>query len=249
MRAKGGILSVSLKATDIPIEKAGTFLDLAPGQYAQLSVTDTGHGMDVETRRRIFEPFFTTKPQGEGTGLGLATVHGIVRSYKGAIHVESAPGQGARFDLLFPICLPVPAAAAPRDDTNPLPRGSETILFVDDEEPIARSNSLALERLGYTVQTAGNGLDALALFEAKPDGFALVITDQTMPKLTGFELARHLLRLRPGLPIILCTGFSETVSRQDAQGAGIRDFMVKPIEFRSLARAVRAAIDGPTQTR
>jgi DNA-binding response OmpR family regulator len=125
----------------------------------------------------------------------------------------------------------------------PLPRGTETILFVEDEEAIGRSHSIALERLGYTVQTAANGAEALAAFEAAPRRYHLVITDQTMPKLTGFELSRRLLRIRPNLPIILCTGFSATMTRQDAVGAGIREMLAKPLELRHLAQTIRAVLD------
>jgi PAS domain S-box-containing protein len=243
MREAGGMLTVELREVDIGAEWTSAEFSLGPGRYAQLSVTDTGCGMDAATQRRIFEPFFTTKKQGEGTGLGLATVHGIAKSHKGGIRVTSAPGKGTRFDVLFPLCQLKVDLAAVRAEDGARPGGSETVLLVDDEVAIVVSAGEGLRRLGYTVETAANGPAALALFAAAPRRFDLVITDQTMPQMTGFELARRVLRLRSDTRIILCTGLAETVSREDARGVGIRDLVPKPFEMRDLAQAVRKVLD------
>ena len=166
---------------------------MAAGLYACLSVRDTGHGMDRATVDRIFEPYFTTKQVGEGTGLGLPVVQGIVRSHNGSIRVHSRPGKGSAFDVLFPLCSRSDEAPARRSSGHEAIEGEETILFVDDEEQIARLGGMALESLGYHVKTRTSSLDALEAFRANPAAFDAVVTDQTMPQMSGLELARKIL--------------------------------------------------------
>jgi CheY-like chemotaxis protein len=198
--------------------------------------------MPPEILPRIFDPYFTTKEKGEGTGLGLAVVHGIVESHGGFIRVESAPGSGAAFEVHFPaIQSPEPARPAAAQG---LPTGSERILLVDDEAALVDVGRLSLERLGYRVTALGDSREALERFRAAPGDFDLVITDMTMPHLTGDRLASELLALRPALPVILCTGFSAGITPEKALALGIREFIQKPLVIGELAAAVRRALEG-----
>ena len=244
MRDCGGTIAVSLREVEAGTEWTCGEFCLKPGRYVELSVSDTGCGMDAETRQRIFDPFFTTKKPGEGTGLGLSTVHGIVKSCKGGIRVQSEPGKGTRFDILLPLCQRATELACQEAPGTPSPGGQETVLLVDDESAITGSMGEGLRGLGYTVETAANGRAALARFETGPERFDLVISDHTMPELTGFEMARRMLRLRPSQKIILCTGFEEGLSREMVLGSGVADFLPKPYTVSSLARLVRAVLDG-----
>jgi PAS domain S-box-containing protein len=239
MRENGGILEVSLR--DVEFRDSSHHPDLFPGSYVQLSISDTGHGMTPEVRERIFEPFFTTKGIGEGTGLGLSVVHGIIKSYQGAITVYSEPGQGTTFNIYLPRL---------EDRISPetqavifFPGGKERILFVDDEEALAELGRQALEHLGYAVVSRCSSVEALKAFAAQPEHFDLVITDQTMPQMTGTKLAQELLRLRPDLPIILCTGFSESISAERAKEIGIKDYIMKPLVISELAKTIRRVLD------
>ena len=248
MREKGGLLAVSLKEVDVGLEQAAADIHLNPGRYACLTVADTGCGMDAKVLGRVFEPYFTTKGPGEGTGMGLSTVHGIVNSHQGAIHAYSEPGQGATFRVYFPLHVhetPTDREATP--DAGPV-HGTERILFVDDEPQIVMLGKRVLEALGYDVQACTASLDALETFRADPRQFDAVVTDQTMPGLTGMQLAKELLKLRPDLPIILCTGFSEAATKAKVREAGIREYVNKPVLTQDLARAIRRALaDGPNQ--
>jgi two-component system cell cycle sensor histidine kinase/response regulator CckA len=242
MREKGGVLEVSLTDVDIYLDDAAPpHPDLKPGPYLKLTVSDTGHGIEHAIMERIFDPFFTTKRPGEGTGMGLAVVHGIVKSYGGAILVDSEPGKGSAFDVFFPriegYVLPEVDAAAP------MPTGDEHILFVDDEEALADMVQQMLERLGYSVVVKTSSLEALEVFKVHPDQFDLVITDQTMPHMAGVDLAKEIMRIRPEIPIILCTGFSEVISAEEAKTFGIREFLMKPFATRMLAETIRRALD------
>ena len=192
----------------------------------RLKVSDTGCGMDKEVMERIFDPYFTTKEKGRGTGLGLSVVHGIVKSYGGAITVYSRPGKGSTFKVYIPAIQK--EAVEEKDETEPLPAGHELILFIDDELAIVDIVRQMLERLGYAVDARTRSLEALELFRAKPDHFDLVITDMTMPNMTGDRLALKLMKIRPDIPIILCTGFSEKITEAKAKGMGIRKFIMKP---------------------
>ncbi|MGD0237820.1 MAG: ATP-binding protein [Syntrophorhabdales bacterium] len=246
MRERGGTLEVSLRATTVDTGELLPEPDMAPGEYLVLSVRDTGHGMEDNVIRRIFEPFFTTKEKGQGTGLGLSVVYGIVKSHHGGIRVSSKPGQGSVVSVYLPAISTVAEVERETVSWNTLPMGTERILFVDDEEPIVELGQGVLRRLGYTVVAKRSGREALETFRG--DGaFDLVFTDQTMPEMTGVMLAAELLKLKPDLPIILCTGYSEIVSRETAQEVGIREFLMKPLSKGELAGAVRRALD--TRTR
>jgi CheY-like chemotaxis protein len=214
---------------------------MLPGGYVLLTVSDTGVGMTDAVRRRIFEPFFTTRKAGQGTGMGLAVVYGIVRAHGGAIAVESASGRGASFRIYLPhIRAPETGKDA---GVESLPGGRERILFVDDEELLASTVRMTLERLGYDVTTLSAGMDAWRVFLANPARFDVVITDQTMPGITGTMLAEKILGVRKDMPIILCTGRSDAVSPKKAQTLGIRAFVMKPVVGADLAKTIRRVLD------
>ena len=243
MRDTGGTLTVSLDVVELDEEHVRLLQGIHEGVYVRLSVRDTGHGMDAATRERIFEPFFTTKTHGEGLGMGLATVYGIVSEAGGTIRVESTPGQGSTFDIY----LPRHHTAAPEEIffSEPSPGGRETVMVVDDEEPIVRMIQESLEQLGYTVAGFTSSLEALNAFHMNPDEYDVAIADQIMPKLTGAELAKEFLTVRPDFPIVMITGFSDLFKCEDAQRIGIRDYVVKPVFPQDLARIVRRALDVP----
>jgi len=235
MRDRGGRLEVSLH--DVPSDASG---EASEQNYVQLSVTDTGCGMTPQVRKRVFEPYFTTRPVGEGTGMGLALVHGIATGLGGRVLVESTPGQGSTFR----VCLPAwvrPATAATKDK---LPRGSgERILLVDDEEALCQLGKEMLGTLGYRATATASSVEALALVRANPQDFDCVITDQTLPRMTGSELLTALLELRPDLPVILCTGHSELIDAAGARRLGAREFLLKPLDLKRMAWAVASALD------
>jgi PAS domain S-box-containing protein len=241
MREKGGILGI--RTTDIDFEPDSPVPDedVEPGEYVQLLVSDTGSGIETHVMQRVFEPFFTTKGAGEGTGMGLAVVYGIVQSLHGTITVESERGEGSTFR----ICLPAARTGEITEDSVPgvTPEGTERILFVDDEDALMEWGQAILERLGYTVTALTDSVEALKLFSDDPSGFDAVIADQTMPRLTGLDLARKLLEIRPDIPIVLCTGHSDSVSSKIAKDAGIREFLMKPLSKQELAEVVRRALD------
>jgi CheY-like chemotaxis protein len=217
--------------------------ELSPGSYLRLTVRDTGQGIPPALLDRIFDPYFTTKEKGTGTGLGLAVVHGIVKSHDGAIAVESEPGKGTSFHVFLPM---IEASSSTTRDAEEAPRGgSERILLVDDEDTLVELGSMMLEGMGYKVSGQTSSVDALDLFKQEPDGFDLVITDLTMPQMTGLELARELLSIRPNLPIILCTGYSENLMPQRTRAMGVRELMTKPFLVRDLAKTIRNALDTP----
>lgn len=243
MRGGAGLMEVSLSRMEIEPGIPGPFLEASPGSYLKLSVRDTGCGMDASLRARVFEPYFTTKVPGKGTGMGLAVVYGIVKSLGGAIGVDSAPGNGAVFHVLLP-CQSPNVELMEQDDAAPLPTGRERILLVDDEPMIVETVMQQLSRLGYDVTPTTGASEALALFSREPDRFDLVITDFTMPRMTGMELSKAVLALRPDMPIILCTGFSEDVSPEQAMVGGIREFLMKPLVIRQLAESLRRVLDG-----
>ena len=241
MREKGGVLEVGLAEVRLDQAAAAQYVDLAPGEYLRLTVKDTGHGMAPEVADRIFEPFFTTKKTGEGTGMGLAVVHGIVKSHGGTISVRSEPGKGSTFTILIPRAVGTPEAGK-KEPREPYPKGTERVLFVDDEDIQVRAMSRLLEHLGYRVTGMTDSLAALETIRRDPRAFDLAILDQTMPNLSGAELAREALRLRPDLPIILCTGYSETIDEEQALAIGTRAFMLKPFSARDIAMAVRRVL-------
>ena len=241
MRENGGLLEINLAEVNLDRGDPGQHPDLTPGPYVRLTVRDTGQGMDQEVMGRIFEPFFTTKEVGEGTGMGLAVVHGIVKSSGGEITVSSRPGQGTTFTILLPKVAGEVATAL--TSPAPLPTGGDSILFIDDEEMLVDMTKEMLKKLGYKVVAQTNGLEALKLFQAQPDKFDLVITDQTMPHMTGIQLAQELRHLRPDIPIILCTGYSEKVSAENIKATEINELLMKPIFMSKLAETIRKVLD------
>jgi PAS domain S-box-containing protein len=242
MRETGGMLTVSLKSRAISEVEAVGRGNMPPGNYVVLEVSDNGCGMSRAVRERIFEPYYTTKAKGEGTGLGLSLVHGIVTGLAGVINVYSEPGLGTTFKVYLPL-IAGEIDSQPELKNEIPPGGDEAILVVDDEEVITNLERKLLEGLGYRVAVFADSEEALQAFRADPEGFDLILTDMTMPRLNGDELAREILRIRPGMPIILCTGFSEVIDAEKSKGMGIREFMLKPIEKNELARAVRRALD------
>jgi CheY-like chemotaxis protein len=245
MRTRGGVLDVSLSEFELDSATEAPYLGMEPGPYLKMSVADTGEGMTPEILDRIFDPFFTTKSPTEGTGMGLAVVHGIVKSHGGAITVRSTPGRGSVFGVYFPKIAGVFAEEA--EAPFVFSTGTGRILLVDDEDLIVEMGASMLARLGYEVHAVHDGLEALEAFRRNPDQFDLVITDQTMPHLTGTELANELTALKPGIPIILCTGYSEMVSRETAKDMGISEFLTKPVSRGELIESVRRALEGREQ--
>jgi PAS domain S-box-containing protein len=242
MRENGGILEVSLGEVDLEESISATYPDLQAGPYVRMSVSDTGHGIPPELLKRIFDPYFTTKPVGEGTGLGLAVVHGIIKSHGGEITVHSEPGKGTTFHVYLPRMDGAQEIAGSQEPT-PLPLGNqERVLLIDDEKALADVGKQMLEQLGYKVTVRTSSIEALELFRTQPERFDLVITDMTMPNMTGDKLAREMVRLRPGIPIILCTGFSEHVTEEKIKKIGIREFVMKPMVMSDLAKTVRRVL-------
>lgn len=241
MRESGGELE--LRMTDFLLTERGRgeFPDLAPGRYVRLSVRDTGCGMDRETMERIFEPFYTTKKAGDGTGMGLAVVHGIVSSLKGSIDVESAPGRGATFHVVLPVQEEPEAGTA--DAHHRLPTGTECVLFVDDEDEIVRMAAHMLVLLGYEPIVTTESAEALRLFSRDPRAFDIVVTDQKMPRMSGSEMAAEMRRVRPDVPIVMITGFGEGFSREEAQSAGMNGYLAKPIDMKAMAETLRRVLD------
>lgn len=241
MREKGGMLEVSLIDADLDADAAAEYPDLTPGPYVTLSVSDTGHGIDLEIIDRIFDPYFTTKGLAEGTGMGLAVAREIVKSHRGTIGVQSEPGKGTTFHVFIPR---TEIEVTPKNKgTSPLRTGNERILFLDDEKAIVTMVKQTLESLGYEVVATTSSIDALEVFKAQPDKFDLVVTDQTMPTMTGGELSKELMRIRPDIPIILCTGYSEMIDEDKAKSMGIREFVMKPLLMRDLAETIRKVLD------
>jgi PAS domain S-box-containing protein len=238
MRDTGGRLVVRLEAVDVDETWMTQHPTVPPGLYARLTVQDTGHGMTPEVQARIFEPFFTTKEVGQGTGLGLAVVYGIVTSHDGTITVQSTPNVGTTFAVYLP-CIDQDAVGLKSMESTISSSGKGTVLFVDDEEALLRAGQSMLENLGYHVVVSQDSLKALQIFQQTPERFAVVITDQTMPQMTGEGLAHALRRIRPDIPVILCTGFSHTMDADRAQAAGINAFLMKPLLAHDLGAAIQ----------
>ncbi|MCB2180675.1 MAG: response regulator [Desulfobulbaceae bacterium] len=242
MRESGGVLAIGLNACQIEQnDHLLMALDLPAGIYVRLEVSDTGCGMDKQTQDKIFEPYYTTRATGEGTGLGLAIVHGIVKNYGGHISVYSEPGKGATFRVYLP-------QINAKHDTKPTankecPHGTERILLVDDEAPIANMQQNVLKSLGYQIRSFTHSEELLRTFQDAPDDYDLIITDMTMPDLTGPELSQKLLAIRSDIPIILCTGFSELIDKEKAAALGTKGYLLKPFSKIELAEAVRKVLD------
>lgn len=245
MKEKGGRLTVDLCRVDLDSRAAACYSETVPGPYLVIRVSDTGHGIEQSILDRVFDPFFTTKVPGEGTGLGLSTAYGIVKSHGGSIRVESEPGRGTTFEVLLPRTDSAFEEKGFLEDLFPpcLPGGSERILIVDDEEELLDTYRKILDRLGYKVLARKNGREALEEFLARPERFDLIITDQTMPEMSGIELAEQVLKIRPRMPIILCTGYGEACDFKRAGAAGIREAFHKPFDRKQMAEAVRRVLD------
>jgi PAS domain S-box-containing protein len=241
MQEKGGVLTVSLKRMENESKRIIGMDILLPGPYVYLVIRDTGTGIQPDIINRIFEPYFTTKSQSEGTGLGLSVVHGIVKSHNGVIHVESVPGQGTAFHIYLPEVISKTKMSNAQDSQD-VQRGTEKILLVDDELQLVKMAHVMLENLGYKVTSTESSMDALELFCLNPDQFDIIITDQTMPKMSGVELAKKILAVRPDIPIILCTGYSSLISKETAKAIGIKSFVSKPINRVALANMLRDAL-------
>ena len=249
MREKGGILEVSLRNFDLGFRNSEIKEDekhfpmnLTPAPYLKLTVSDTGHGITPDVLERMFDPYFTTKEKGEGTGLGLSLVHGIVKDHGGTITVESEPEKGTTFRIFFPR-IEEAEKGADKVAEEPLPNGQERILFIDDEFALVDIGKQMLENLGYKVTIKTDSLEALKLFQEQPHEFDLVITDMTMPNMTGEKLAKELMRIRPDVPIILCTGFCGQITEENAKEIGIKEFAMKPLVMEDLAKTIRKVLN------
>jgi signal transduction histidine kinase/ligand-binding sensor domain-containing protein/CheY-like chemotaxis protein len=246
MKEKGGILEVTLDEAVLDEETAAKQHNIKPGPYLRLTVSDTGHGIAKVVMKRIFEPYFTTKKIGEGTGMGLAVVHGIVKGHGGNISVYSEPGKGTTFNMFFPeIETPVKTQSPLKEKP---PGGIERILLVDDETSLAEVGTQMLERLGYKVKGIANPIDALETFREKPNHFQLVISDLTMPHMTGIQLAQEILSIRPDIPVILCSGYSASLTEDQIKALGISEFIMKPVIKSELAQVVRRVLDKKQRT-
>ncbi len=240
MNEEGGVLEISVDPFHASAETEWEDHSLIPGDYVRITVSDTGCGIDPGIMHKIFDPFFTTKEVGKGTGMGLAVVHGIVKNHKGAVHVYSEPGKGSRFEIFFP---QIPSKAVPEKKGNiQLIAGNGHILFVDDEELLLEVGKQMLERLGYVVESCNDPVEALRIFRKNPAKFDLILTDMTMPRMSGDMLARELLKIRPDISIILCTGYSEHMSEEKAKDMGIKSLLIKPLDITRLAQVIHHVI-------
>ena len=242
MEVKGGELTIALQQKNLGQSDLATEPELQPGKYIELSIRDTGEGIPLKIRDKIFDPFFTTKEVGKGTGLGLSMVYSIVKSSGGSIACHSQVGEGTEFRILLPALEG--DAAQEEGATELTPRGKEHILLIDDEEMLVELGQTMLQRLGYRVTTRNSSLDALTTFQNQPDSFDLIITDQTMPGMTGFDLARRILQIRPQVPILLCTGYSGMIDEDKALAAGIKGFAYKPLAKKDIGALIRKVLDG-----
>jgi PAS domain S-box-containing protein len=237
MQQRGGVLDLVVEAVQLDENAVKDYFGIAPGKYVMLRVSDTGEGIEPGIVGKIFDPFFTTKGAGEGTGMGLSVVHGIVKSSGGAVTVDSKKGNGSTFKVFLP-----KVEQAVHDEPTAIqsmPTGKERILFVDDEETLVNIGENMLTRLGYRVKTRTSSIEALAAFEHNPDAYDLVMTDMTMPNMTGEGLAKEILRIRPNMPIIICTGFSHQMDQEKALAMGIRAFVMKPFVLKEVAETIR----------
>jgi CheY-like chemotaxis protein len=242
MEDAGGTMTINL--TDVMLDEFSVtpYPDLHPGNYIKLEVLDTGTGMTPDILEHIFDPFFTSKKPGEGTGMGLSVVHGIIKSSGGEILVDSTPGNGSTFTVYLPVLQN--RSAVEIEPMTALPHGTEHILFIDDEARIADISEEILKLLGYRVTIRTSSLEALELFKHRSHDFDLVVTDMTMPNMTGDMLAVELMKIRPGIPVILCTGFSKKISDEAASDVGIKALVHKPIIKADFAKTIRKVLDG-----
>jgi PAS domain S-box-containing protein len=241
MEDEGGILSVRLDNVALDREQTAHGISVKAGNYLRLAIQDNGQGIAPEVMDRIFEPYFTTKEIGRGTGLGLALVHGIVKNCGGGINILSQPGNGTTFLVLLPV-MELQEVTEPKPDV-PMPMGRETILYVDDEPDIVAAAQIILKQLGYEVAAYTNSQEALAAFQAGSDKFDLIISDLTMPHVTGLGLAKAVLEIRPDIPIILSTGYGDAIALEKARALGISQIILKPLMPAQLAETIRQLLD------
>ncbi len=243
MRNKDGVLEINLTEEDLDQKDIVSYPELKPGAFVRLTISDTGHGIDQEDIDRIFDPFFTTKGPGEGTGMGLSIVHGLINNHDGAIRVISKPGEGSTFQIFFPKIEE--EAVTITDIFKPVSNTTKDtrILFVDDEEDIVTTHKEILEHHGYKVIAHTSSIEALKIFRAQRDEIDLVISDMTMPGMTGEDLSKKLLQIRPDIPIIVCTGFSERISQKKAKEIGIREMLMKPLSENQLTETIHNILD------
>jgi signal transduction histidine kinase/CheY-like chemotaxis protein len=241
MEAIGGIIEINVETETIAEDYIDNYLKPPKGEYLKITVGDTGPGIEPNIIDRIFDPYFTTKDFGKGSGMGLAVVHGIVKNHNGFITVNSQPGKGAKFKMLFPVVAEQPVIDLKEPDE--IPGGYETILFIDDEESIVNMTEQMLKRLGYKVKTKMNPVEALELFKSKPYRFDLVITDMTMPQMSGVKLYEKLMEIRADIPVIICTGHSALIDKKKSRKLGIAAYVMKPIVLRDIANTIRNVLD------
>jgi CheY-like chemotaxis protein len=241
MEHTGGAIVIRMQNIFLDTGMPDIPVGLTSGKYIQLTVADTGPGIDPDIIDRIFDPYFTTKEVGKGTGMGLAVVQGIVNSHNGALMVKNQPGRGATFIVYLPLTDELPATDAWKPKILEL--GDETILFVDDEKSIVDMCSEMLTRLGYRVETAMTPLAALDQFQSNPKKFDLVITDMTMPQMTGLQLVKRIKAVNPKVPVVLCTGFSAYITPENASAMDIQGYLTKPIVKLEMAKMVRQVLD------
>ncbi|MCP4713710.1 MAG: response regulator, partial [Deltaproteobacteria bacterium] len=246
MQESGGVLEITLSPIIITQESLSKYHDVSPGPFVELKITDSGIGIEPRLIHRIFEPFFTTKEMEKGTGMGLAVVHGIVKDHGGNISVDSRPGKGTTFTILLPqvVAEPDNEEAAPTE----VPTGNEHILLVDDEKTLKELGGKILGSLGYQVTAFSSSIEAFETFRQSPDIFDMVISDQTMPHMTGYSLSKRILEIKPELPVIICTGYSDTISTKKTESAGIKALIYKPIHRNEIARTIRAVLDNRKTT-
>jgi len=241
MERNGGLLEIVLVPVELKDEDVAVYSDIKPDRYLKLTVTDSGHGMDSATEARIFDPYFTTKEVNEGTGLGLATTHGIVKEHGGMIKVFSEPESGTSFQVFLP-CVEDEVTTEGKA-SKPLSTGTEQILFLDDDKILVDLGEKMLKKLGYRVDSRTSPYEALEAFKANTTKYDMVITDMTMPGMNGSLLAREILKIRADTPIIICTGFSNMMSSEKASQMGIKDFLMKPLTMGDLSKSIRKVLD------
>jgi len=241
MEQTGGDLNVTVAKVILDNNSAKDYPDLKSGDHVKIMISDTGPGIDPEIIGQIFDPYFTTKEVSKGSGMGLSIVHGIVKSHSGTIAVDSSQGKGTKFIIFFPLATEKPMVEA--QTIHDIPRGNETILFVDDELSITKMVQRMFERLGYKVETTTTPRDALERFSLNPDNFDLVITDMTMPQMTGVKLAKKLMDIREDIPIIVCAGHSTLVNEEKAKELSLAAYIMKPIDMQETAQTIRKVLD------
>ena len=247
MREKGGLLEIKLEEVDLEKEGANKYRQIKPGTYLELTVSDSGHGMPPEVMQKIFDPYFTTKQTGEGTGMGLTLTHEIVRSLGGDIYVTSDPGKGTTVQVVFPTYTGEVKTEVIEPVPGEISRGNERLLLVDDEAELVESAARLLKRIGYHASGETDPCAALETLRDKPTEFDLVITDLTMPSMSGIQLAQQIKDINPDLPIILLSGFSQNTTAEKIDYSVIDDFITKPINKDDLARVIRKVLDSKKQ--